>query len=241
MRQRRYRQTFCFADPASEAGISSRAVEHSYVFKTPLEDLLEYVHQSSNRSFCTVILLRPLAIAVWGLFSDVDPYPERKLYRSLDSIHMCTIKNVVEISRHKWWINLLHQEDILHHILACSNIFSALSDLAVSARGLVSLQIQFGPSQNICGFCWAMSRDLFPQKWELVFACFLSWPNSPNKERDRHCLPLYIDSACFWICWVKRIVQNKEGLLHAALAYVLTTARRCSEIPASTKCVCSCM
>lgn len=97
--------------------------------KMPLKDLLEYVHQSPNCSFCIVVFegLGPLAIAVWGLLSSIDPYPERKFYRSLDAIHMYTIKNAVEICRHGWWINLLHQEDILHHVLACSSIFSTLT------------------------------------------------------------------------------------------------------------------
>lgn len=109
--------------------------------KLPLKDLLEYIHQSPNCSFCIAIFegLRPLAIAVWGLFFNIDPYPERRWYRSLDSIHMCPIKNGVEISRHEWWINLLHEENILHHILACSNIFSKLTDLAVIARGVIRL------------------------------------------------------------------------------------------------------
>lgn len=38
--------------------------------KSPLKDLLEYIHQSPDCSFCIAIFegLRPLAVAVWGLF-----------------------------------------------------------------------------------------------------------------------------------------------------------------------------
>lgn len=38
--------------------------------------------------------------AVWGLVFNVDPYPERKLYRSLDSVHMYSVKSA-ELSRHE--------------------------------------------------------------------------------------------------------------------------------------------
>lgn len=96
--------------------------------KSPLKDLLECTDESPTCFSCIVIFegLCPLAVAVWGLFFNIDPYPERKLYRSLDSIHMYSVKNAVGLARHKWWINLLHQEDTLHHVLACCNIFSKL-------------------------------------------------------------------------------------------------------------------